>query len=347
MTSPTAGSPPCPDCGAPLTGATTCARCGLRLTGPEALRLWEVDQSLFALDAHRADLLAERGRLLAALRPGTVLAPAISGQVTATSAAAEQPHPAAAPDSSAPRPGVTCPAAAAGVDAEADTEHPARARRAAADHRRHRLRRRDVRPARRRGPRRGPDRPDRAGRRARFRAQGPRPRGHRGDRRHRDAGAGRARRLRPAHPRPRGEQRPDRVRRGVGVQCSPWPPACTPPSCRSPCHASPQSRSRTSRCRCCSCMPMRQLARRSRLHTRSPRPISSPGCCSGDSAVPARRAAHGPRARALTAAHRDGSPRRVARSSTARRRASWRSPSWRCSPRAQASSPGQGRFASC
>ncbi|MDQ1687296.1 MAG: hypothetical protein QOK42_271, partial [Frankiaceae bacterium] len=38
------------------------------------MRLWELDQSLFALDAHRGDLLAERGRLLAALRPGTVLA---------------------------------------------------------------------------------------------------------------------------------------------------------------------------------------------------------------------------------------------------------------------------------
>jgi hypothetical protein len=74
MTSPTAGPPPCPDCGAPLTGASTCVRCGLRLTGPEAARLWELDQSLFALDAHRADLLTERSRLLAALRPGAVLA---------------------------------------------------------------------------------------------------------------------------------------------------------------------------------------------------------------------------------------------------------------------------------
>jgi hypothetical protein len=78
MTSPVAGPPPCPDCAAPLSGATTCASCGLRLTGPEALRLWEVDQSLVALDAHRAALLAERGRLLAALRPGTVVAPVSS-----------------------------------------------------------------------------------------------------------------------------------------------------------------------------------------------------------------------------------------------------------------------------
>jgi hypothetical protein len=78
MTSPTA-PPPCPDCRAPLTGASTCPACGLRLTGPEALRLWEVDQSLTALEAHRSDVLAERAHLLAALRPGALLAPATSG----------------------------------------------------------------------------------------------------------------------------------------------------------------------------------------------------------------------------------------------------------------------------
>jgi hypothetical protein len=91
MTSPPAGPPPCPDCRAPLTGAPTCAGCGLRLTGPEALRLWEVDQSLVALDTHRAGLLAERERLIAALLPGTVVTPA-SGQITAGSAAAAAGH---------------------------------------------------------------------------------------------------------------------------------------------------------------------------------------------------------------------------------------------------------------
>jgi hypothetical protein len=79
MTRPPAGPPPCPDCRAPLTGAAACGSCGLRLTGPEAVRLWEVDQQLFALDHQRTDLLAERGGLLAALRPGTAIAPAVSG----------------------------------------------------------------------------------------------------------------------------------------------------------------------------------------------------------------------------------------------------------------------------
>jgi hypothetical protein len=99
MTSP--APLPCPDCRAPLTGAATCPSCGLRLTGPEAVRLWEVDQSLFALDAQRDALLAERGRLLAALRPGTVLAPA-SGQTTAGSdPAIASPAGAPAPTSAA------------------------------------------------------------------------------------------------------------------------------------------------------------------------------------------------------------------------------------------------------
>jgi hypothetical protein len=53
-----------------------CGRCGLRLTGPEAARLWQVDQELTGLEAHRGKLLAERTALLAVLRPGPVLAPA-------------------------------------------------------------------------------------------------------------------------------------------------------------------------------------------------------------------------------------------------------------------------------
>ncbi|MDX6268648.1 MAG: hypothetical protein QOD70_3388, partial [Frankiales bacterium] len=52
-----------------------CGRCGLRLTGPEAARLWQVDQALAGLEAHRGELLAERTALLAVLRPGPVLAP--------------------------------------------------------------------------------------------------------------------------------------------------------------------------------------------------------------------------------------------------------------------------------
>src|SRR5689334_23329395 len=96
MTSPAAGPPPCPDCGAPLTGAPTCAGCGLRLTGPEAVRLWEVDQALHGLDRRRGELLAERLRLLAALRPGTVLAPATSLERDASTAGAPAPAAAAA-----------------------------------------------------------------------------------------------------------------------------------------------------------------------------------------------------------------------------------------------------------
>lgn len=59
----------CPDCSAPLAGTGTCPTCGLRLTGPEAARLWEVDLELLGLERTRGALLAERGRLLGALRP--------------------------------------------------------------------------------------------------------------------------------------------------------------------------------------------------------------------------------------------------------------------------------------
>src|SRR4051794_29349486 len=102
MTSPIAGPPPCPNCGAPLAGTPTCASCGLRLTGPEAVRLWEVDQQLFALDDQRTDLLVERGLLLAALRPDAGFAPA--GQATTTSPAATDPYAVSAPASTYPAP---------------------------------------------------------------------------------------------------------------------------------------------------------------------------------------------------------------------------------------------------
>ena len=67
----------CPQCSAPLAGSGSCQTCGLRLTGPDAARLWEVDSELLRLDAARLPLLAERSRLLAALRGhGTAPAPA-------------------------------------------------------------------------------------------------------------------------------------------------------------------------------------------------------------------------------------------------------------------------------
>src|SRR3954471_14192258 len=103
MTTATPGPPPCPDCGAPLTGASTCASCGLRLTGPEAVRLWEVDQELSALDAHRGKLLAERMRLVAALRPGTVVSPAPI-QPTATSSPGTATQTWAPPPATVPTP---------------------------------------------------------------------------------------------------------------------------------------------------------------------------------------------------------------------------------------------------
>src|SRR3954454_22156709 len=104
MTSPIAGPPPCPSCGAPLAGTPTCASCGLRLTGPEAVRLWEVDQQLFALDGQRADLLVERGLLLAALRPEAAFAPAAAGQATAPSWPATDPYAVTAQPPSGPPP---------------------------------------------------------------------------------------------------------------------------------------------------------------------------------------------------------------------------------------------------
>jgi hypothetical protein len=91
MTSPS-GLPPCPDCRTPLTGATRCASCGLRLTGPEASRLWQVDQELAALDAHRGRLLAERAELLTALRHGTVLVPSAPTSVPLWQSPVPQPR---------------------------------------------------------------------------------------------------------------------------------------------------------------------------------------------------------------------------------------------------------------
>jgi hypothetical protein len=50
---------PCPACGRLLPEApTSCPGCHLPLTGPDAVRLWEVDQGLAALQRERASLLA-------------------------------------------------------------------------------------------------------------------------------------------------------------------------------------------------------------------------------------------------------------------------------------------------
>ena len=66
----------CPACRAPLAGPSACAACGLRLTGPDAVRLWELDCALLALDAQRGRLLSERTAVLARLRPDGAPAPA-------------------------------------------------------------------------------------------------------------------------------------------------------------------------------------------------------------------------------------------------------------------------------
>lgn len=79
----------CPGCDAPLTGASPCPSCGLPLVGPDAGRLWQVDQELVAVDNRRASLVAERERLLLALRSGrpgaasdpfVVTSPAVGGR---------------------------------------------------------------------------------------------------------------------------------------------------------------------------------------------------------------------------------------------------------------------------
>lgn len=49
----------CPSCGGELTGATACPTCGQPLTGPLALRVWQVDQTIAALQAERAALLGQ------------------------------------------------------------------------------------------------------------------------------------------------------------------------------------------------------------------------------------------------------------------------------------------------
>lgn len=50
----------CPECGGQITmPAHACGGCGLRLVGPDAARLWQVDSTLAALAAERANLLSQ------------------------------------------------------------------------------------------------------------------------------------------------------------------------------------------------------------------------------------------------------------------------------------------------
>ncbi|MET0694921.1 MAG: hypothetical protein ABWY56_13390, partial [Propionibacteriaceae bacterium] len=49
----------CPYCAGELTGAPTCPSCGQPLTGPLAVRVWEVDQNILALQAERTGLLEQ------------------------------------------------------------------------------------------------------------------------------------------------------------------------------------------------------------------------------------------------------------------------------------------------
>ena len=51
----------CPSCGGPLLGSVTCPTCGVDLSGPTARAVWQ-------LSVQAAGLLAERTRLIAALR---------------------------------------------------------------------------------------------------------------------------------------------------------------------------------------------------------------------------------------------------------------------------------------
>lgn len=70
----------CPNCGTSLAvGTTTCGQCQIRLTGPDAVRLWEVDQELGALNAERRALI---GVLTGSgeLPPSPVWMPPAAGQ---------------------------------------------------------------------------------------------------------------------------------------------------------------------------------------------------------------------------------------------------------------------------
>lgn len=69
VTSLTAKGPPmpttvrCPSCAEPLSAAgARCPSCALPLTGPIAVRLWQVDQSIAALQAERVDLIGQLRR---------------------------------------------------------------------------------------------------------------------------------------------------------------------------------------------------------------------------------------------------------------------------------------------
>ena len=78
---------PCPACGRflPAQSPTSCPGCHLPLTGPDAARLWQVDQSLAALQLERTSLIAAlRSRTTSpatAAAPSTDVSPLLPSQV--------------------------------------------------------------------------------------------------------------------------------------------------------------------------------------------------------------------------------------------------------------------------
>ena len=82
---------PCPACGRLLPEApTSCPGCHLPLTGPDAVRLWEVDQGLAALQRERASLLAAL-RATVGATVGATPAPSASVATTGAEERVSQP----------------------------------------------------------------------------------------------------------------------------------------------------------------------------------------------------------------------------------------------------------------
>ncbi|NAS26482.1 hypothetical protein GT755_33010 [Herbidospora sp. NEAU-GS84] len=115
-----AGSPACPDCGAPLDGSPRrCPACELPLHGPIAAELWQLDLALNDLRGREAWLLGRRSELLTALRAAGENQPAgawAGGAQTPVNGPAEGPqtgaqdgpgHVAGAHGQAAPKAGVS------------------------------------------------------------------------------------------------------------------------------------------------------------------------------------------------------------------------------------------------